>query len=376
MCSLNCRNSTTGMKKYFILASILAAVFVLTGCSIGMPTPSLNQQPKESTFTQSIWKSTDGGKTWGAINKYTGKLAAADPDIFRIAIDPLDSNNIYLGLRTGGVLKSTDAGEHWQATNFVSEKVYGLEIDPTDGKTLYVSGVWQNIGKFFKSTDGGQNWTEIYTEAAANGPLIIASAIDKNNHQVVYASDSGNIVLKSSDGGSSWKNVYKANSPVIKIAIDSRDSNLIYLLTNDGGIIRSRDGAGTFQDITANTSGKAGFSGGFGIRGSFKVLAVDPGMSQGVYLAGGQGIIRSNDGGDNWTQVAALNDAENYPVSAIAINPKNSREIVYGAAQAIYKSTDGGSNWTTFQFSTPKSISAIEYDPVNPNVIYLGLKKQ
>lgn len=357
------------MKKYLISASILASVLFLAGCTI-TPAANTSQKPKEYELSKSIWKSTDGGKTWVAKNITLKSPTVSDLDILRIAVNPQDSNNIFVGLKKGGMIRSTDGGDHWEFTNFISEKVYGLEIDPTDGKTLYVSGIWQKRGKIFKSEDGGGNWKEIYTAAADDGPLIVSMAIDRNNRQIIYAGTSENQVIKSTDGGISWKNIYQSKSPVVQIAIDKTDSNLLFLLTLSGNIFRSRNGGTDFQDLSSKTS-----SNHFSFNGGFRVLKTDPSASNVAYLAGNSGIIRSKDGGESWEKVIALDNPESFPVTALGISPQNSQRVIYGASQASYKSEDGGNNWMTFQFDVAKYIDEITFDPNNSNVVFAGFKK-
>lgn len=355
------------MKKYLILALLASAVVVLSGCGMTTSTTSTNQSPGYQ-LSKSIWKSTDGGQTWQAKNIASARPKTTDWDVLKIVVNPTDSRNVFVGLKSGGMYISNDGGDHWQATNFVSDKVYGLEIDPTDGQTLYVSGVWQNRGKIFKSTDQSKTWKEVFTEAAA-GPLVIAMALDKNNPQTVYAATSDNQVMKSVDGGNSWKNIYRDNSPVTNIAIDSKSSDNVYLLDLNGSVFHSNNAGDNFANITPKNLT------GFVMGGGWRVLAVDKNVSGGVYLAGNSGIVHSVDAGNSWQKLAALEDPENFPISALSVNPQNSQQIIYGASQAGYSSNDGGGNWTTFQLDSPKTASVITFDPNNSSVIYFGFKK-
>lgn len=355
------------MKKYGLLLFLPAVIIVLSGCSLSPATDTSVTQQK-TTVSKSVWKSSDGGKTWEAKNAASAKMTAVDWDVLRLVVDPNNSQNIYVGLKTGGMMKSADGGETWDPTIFVSEKVYGLELNP-DGNTLYASAVYNNKGKIYKSTDRGENWKEIYT-SATDGPLVVAMKLDKNNPETLWAATSDNLLLKTGDGGGSWRNVYKSDSPIIQIEIDKSDSNLIYVLEDSGKILRSRNGGESFQELSLGGSTFIGF-------GSNQVSSIrlDPGVSNGIYAVGQAGIKRSNNAGDSWTAVSPLNNTESAPVITLTINPKDSKKMVYGAAQAAYQSVDGGTNWTTFQFEVNKSANVLEYDPQNPDVIWAGFKK-
>jgi photosystem II stability/assembly factor-like uncharacterized protein len=353
------------MRKYFVALSVLILAVVLSGCSL-LPTTKTGTTDQKITISSSLWKSEDGGKTWTVKNIASAKPATTDWDVLRMAINPTDPGNIFVGLRSGGMMKSVDGGERWSPTIFTSEKAYGLELNSQDGRTLYVSGVYNGRGKIFKSIDKGENWDEIYT-AATDGPLVVAMKLDKNNPETLYAATSDNLLLKSRDGGGSWKNIFKASSPIIQIEIDRSDSNLLYVLDNSGNMSRSRNGGDVFEKITPASST-------FSSTG-VKIIRTDPGISGGIYAAGDSGISKSNDAGSTWEKVGVINDPGSTPVTAFAINPKDSQKMVYGSAQAAYQSVDGGSTWTAFQFDISKRINVLEYDPQNPDVVWAGFRK-
>jgi len=350
------------VKKIFCLA-FLAIVF--SGCSLN----GIGTTPAVKT-TGSVWKSIDGGKTWVVKNKTANKSesAIADADILSISINPYDSNNVLFGTKDDGIIKTVDGGETLSKTKFVSEKVYGLAFDPMDGRIIYASGVWQKRGKIWKSTDSGENWTEIFT-AVTEGPLVINLNIDKKNPNIIYVSTSDNQVLKSIDAGQSWKNIFQAPSPVVQIALDSSNSNLIYFNVQNNGIYRSREGGMNAESISKEVSKISNNN------NKFNLVETDPNNSNWVYAVGSVGILRSKDGGNNWEKIETLNDSQSFPVTSIAIRRGNSNEIVYSAAKTAYKSDDQGVNWMSFQLTDTKSVRVLKYDMNDTQLIYLGTSK-
>ncbi|MDO9231695.1 MAG: hypothetical protein Q7U36_04445 [bacterium] len=353
------------MKKTLSITIASFLVLIFAGCA-----NSKNATVPTFTVSQSIWKSIDGGADWKVKNKGEGKANIAEIDVLSFAINPYDANNLYVGLRKGGILETRNGGETWEFMNFVSEKVYGLAIDPIDGRTLYASGVWQGTGKIFKTEDDGKNWKEIYTSPSA-GPILISLVIDQKNSKNIYVATSEKEVIKSTDGGTTWRNIYLSDDPIVRIAIDSANSNLVYFLTNGGKILRSKDAGEKIEDISENIK-KESFS--FG-NGQYKVLKTDPTRSNVVYLAGADGIMKSLDGGEKWEEVWALNDPENFPIRALAINPKNSSEIVYAMDRAVYKSIDAGKTWKTFEFDNKMKANILEYNPTEGTQLYIGFTK-
>lgn len=354
------------MKKIAISAIILVSAVILSGCSLA-PTASKTSAPVANP-NNSIWASFDSGKTW--LNNFlpNGKVDISGVDVLSMAINHLDAKNVFVGTRGGGILKTDNGGDNWEYLNFQPEKVYGLDIDPRDGKTIYASGVWQKRGKIYKSTDAGVKWEEIYT-AAANGPLVISLIIDKKNPNTVYATTSDNQIIKTTDGGISWGNIFTATSPVLDVVIDSGNSSLIYAIAQNGDLLRSRDAGKKFEDLSRRTGSDSK------INVNFDLIEADPANSSWLYAAGQGGLFRSKDAGDNWEKIEILNIPQTFPVKALAINPINSREIVYGAAQTTYRSLDGGSNWETFQFNVSKTVRVIKYAPSDSTNLYLGFSK-
>lgn len=353
------------MRKIALSLIVLVSATVLSGCSL---VPAAPTKTPVANPNNSIWASFDSGKTW--LNNFlpNGKTDISGVDVLSIAINPFDAKNVFVGTRGGGVLKTDNGGDNWEYLKFQPEKVYGLDIDPTDGKTIYASGVWQKRGKIYKSLDAGVKWDEIYTTASA-GPLVISLVIDKKSPNTVYATTSDNQVIKTTDGGTSWSNIFTATAPVLDVVIDSGNSSLIYAVTQNGDILRSKDAGKEFESLPRVVGSTVK------INVNFNLIEGDPVNGNWIYATGQEGLFRSKDAGDNWEKIEILSVPQTFPVKALAINPRNSSEIVYGAAQAAYRSLDGGSNWETFQFNVSKTVRVIKYAPHDSTNLYLGLAK-
>ncbi len=347
------------MKKYLLAITFLALPFVLSGCA----TSSSPQNPASS-----FYKSTDGGKTWTVQNKTseTG-LDLSAIDVISMVVNPNDGNNVFAGTKSRGIIKTEDGGETWVSDNFSYGKVYGIAINPIDGRIIYATGAINGRGKIWKTINSGKDWQEIYT-TPANGPLVISLVIDNKNPNILYASTSDNQVIKTTDGGQTWKNIFQNGYPVLAIAFDAQNDNQIYFADTGNNLYISKNGGTTMTNITQKLQ-TAHFS------GTVSEIVTDPTIANTLYAIGTAGILKSVNAGNTWSKFDLLNDPQNFPVQTLIVNPMNSQEIIYGAAQAAYKSIDGGKTWTTAQFNTSKTVNVLKYDPANSNNVYLGLDK-
>lgn len=340
---------------------MMLPVILLSGCSI---------PGNSDSSAGNVLKSSDGGKNWELKVKIDEEKNIAGVNVLSMAIDSRDSKTVYLGTKEDGIFVTRDGGESWKKLNFPPVKVYGLALDRFNSPVIYATGVWQGRGKIYKSQNSGEEWKEIYTEPA-NGTVIISLAISTQNSQALYAGTSEGAVFKTVNGGETWVNLTKAQGPVYGIVFDPANDDIVYFLVLKKAVLRTKDGGTGFEDLVKNIAGGK-------LLGSGQVfsLAADAHQSGIVFAGLDNGIIKSTDFGDTWNPLNVLESSKEFPVQAIAVNPLDSKELIYSAAQAVYKSIDGGVQWSTTQLQTNKVVNAIQYDPANPGVIYLGLKKE
>ncbi len=173
-----------------------------------------------------IYKSTDGGENW------TNMGLKDSEHIAKILVDPTDSDTVY-ACATGhamerqsdrGVYKTTDGGKTWRKVLAGANRSTGcgmIGAGSAEPKTLYAA-MWDFRRQawtfrsggpgsgLFKSTDGGEHWTE-FTPADAKGlpekPYgRIAVPIAPSKPQTVYAmiESKASALFRSNDGGKNW----------------------------------------------------------------------------------------------------------------------------------------------------------------------------
>jgi photosystem II stability/assembly factor-like uncharacterized protein len=160
---------------------------------------------------RSIWQSTDRGDTWIAISP---PLVDERTFLFVIAVAPSNSNTIYTGVTgdlglqvtrdalVGGLASWTDIRSHALPPRIVT----AIGVDPIDPATAYVTFTGFSFGAdmkghVFKTTDAGANWCDI-SNNLPNIP-VSAIAIDPDHHDSLYiGTDIG--VFRTSNGGQKW----------------------------------------------------------------------------------------------------------------------------------------------------------------------------
>lgn len=259
-----------------------------------------------------VWKTTDGGKTWVSLG------LAETRQISDIVVHPTNPDLVYVAALghiwapnpERGVFRSKDGGKSWEKILFKNDStgVVDLVMDPNNPNVLY-AGLWQagrtpwmlssggNGSGMWKTTDGGDHWTEITRNpglpAGIWGNIGIAVSGAKSDR--IWANieaDSGGI-FRSDDGGKTWiqtntdRNLRQRAWYYTKIYADPKDTNVVY--DSNVSFMKSTDGGKTFRPVRGLPHGDS------------HDMWIDPKNNNRMIEADDGGATVSVDGGRNWS---------------------------------------------------------------------------
>ena len=302
-----------------------------------------------------IWRSMDGGDTWQCLTGVEG-LSNPSPDSsggtrgvglpkgllgkIGLAASPAQPGRVWAIIENqpdGGIYRSDDYGETWvvgsKDNRFISRAWYYMHLtaDPVDAETIYINNL-----SFWKSTDGGHNFSEITTPHGDDHDLWINP---DNNRVMIHGNDGGACV--SLNGGLSWSSLYnQPTAQIYHLDFDSNEPYYVYGTQQDNSSLRvpsrSRFSSILWEDCDIIGSGESGY------------IAVHPDDPDITYV----GAIGSSPGGGNSLQ---RYDHRTRQIRLVSTWPRSSTGL--GAGADKYR----------FAWTYP-----IVFSPHDSNIIYIG----
>jgi photosystem II stability/assembly factor-like uncharacterized protein len=205
-----------------------------------------------SDYGYSILKTTNGGNNW--ITKYTG----ANNEYFQ-KISFINSNTgwVLASSSSSGinVYKTINSGSNWTIQNIIPSSNYITSnyikfIDENTGWACvsYYSGTTQN--KLFKTTNGGNNWTDITIN---NLSYISCLYILDANNIWISGEDNNNlqVILKTNNGGASWTTIQRDYSISSFYFFDAQNG---YAVGSSGLILYTTNGGSNWTRHSTNSN--------------------------------------------------------------------------------------------------------------------------
>jgi photosystem II stability/assembly factor-like uncharacterized protein len=296
---------------------------------------------------------TAAADTWQSIG-------LAGSDVVAIAATPTTVTTLYASVLNTGLFRSTDDGTTWNAINVgipVSPVLVTIALHPTTPTTLLVGG-----NGVFRSSNRGDSWNPSST-GIPDKAFTRALVYDTTALNTVYAGTEGSGVYRSSDAGMSWVAVNNglANAEVRALAITPTTPPVLYAGTAIG-VYRS-DNAGVSW-----SSARSGLP-----SSKINTLAIDPLNPQVLYAGtAADGMYRSLNGGTSWSAInTGLPPSER--INALALQPQQTTVYAATRGNGVYRSTNAGESWSAFNDGIPnQTINTLAVNPKTPVAVYAG----
>ena len=286
-----------------------------------------------------------------------------------------------------GVYKSTDGGNTWTNVGLKETRhVARLRINPHNSDIVYVAAMGDMFGPnpdrgIFRTMDGGKTWKKILFRGETAGavdldidptnPNILFAAL---NHHVTYPwnEESGGPstgLFKTTDGGDSWTDITrnpglpKGLIGKIGISISPARPGRVYAIieANKGGVYRSDDGGLTWQMTDADPLKLE-------IPNSYNHITADPRDPDVVYLQilKEPGFWKSTDGGETFEK----QPSQNWDHHSLWIDPHDSRRMIDGGDGGAAVTSNGGKSWSSLNNQPTADLLSLAVDDQQPYWIY------
>jgi photosystem II stability/assembly factor-like uncharacterized protein len=278
-----------------------------------------------------VWKSSDGGQTWDALWDAQESLAVG-----AMGIASSTPSTVYAGSGEwtpgygasypgAGVYVSTDAGATWSVRSGCRcRRIGALVVDPSDSSRLWICG---DAG-LERSEDGGLNWTLL------RGDTVTDIVFEPGSTSTIYIAVLSTGYFKSTDYGTSFNPLPGAPTgagvafPKMAIGVSGAHGTGFLVIRSAGVIQTSTDGGASFTAI-AGTHGT-------GYNGWCDVVACAP-DDENIIFSGGVGLDRTADGGVTWSGLPVHSDQH-----AAVFAPSNSNIVYFANDGGVYRSSDKG----------------------------------
>lgn len=347
------------MKKVFL--AILALSWIAASCSFNNST------------RVGIVKTANGGVDWQSANK----IVNADKSLLERSISQMRYNGagdkIYASSYSGGMYTSDDAAENW--TEVLRDiPLYDFVFDPYDDQVIYAAAYLSGKGRVFVTRDGTKSWTEVYSDAADGNPVRAIGLNPSNPSEILIGTGKGSLI-RSTDSGASWELVENFNDRINRIYWTD---NGLYVVAQKKGLYRSETGGSNFEHLTSKLRTPSRENEFFTYGGrptDYRQLAINPNDSDNLLITTNRGLFRSNNGGRSWSYATMPFRQQDASPFAIAFASSSDEVIYVSSGEVILKSTDGGDNWTSSDTGTNGLVTSILVSSNLPQIAFAGVSE-
>ena len=316
-----------------------------------------------------IYKSTDGGDTWGNISSNNGFRNGAG--VGRIGLSIYDENTVYA--LHDSQFRRTSKEKKNQASNGLTKEGFKKM-----SKDQFLKLTDKKLNNYLKANRFQEKYSAVSVKkmvrSGAVKPIDLAKYVENANTLLFDTPVEGAEVFVTTNGGKNWNKTHKNYIDGLyssygyyfgEIRVDPQDKNAIYVLGVP--ILKSKDGGKTFTSI-----GKEN------VHSDHQALWVNP-KRKGHLVEGNDGGLNiSYDDGEHWVKLNSPSVGQFYAIYADNQTPYN----VYGGLQdnGVWTASHNAkmnNRWHQTGKNPYTSIMGgdgmqVQVDDRNPSIVYTG----
>lgn len=283
-----------------------------------------------------------------------------------IAVDPLDSLQIWAGNDTSTVFYTSNGGTSW-TNKVIAAATQHLVVDvllyPNRSDTVFAAT--DSAGVYRTYDNGVTPWTAV--NSGLRNLNVKKLDIHRQIPRILYAAiDSG--VFRSDTLGSSWYPIHNGldTNAVTTLAVDPTFSNTVYVGTSNGRIYRTDNGGNLWQLMNTITGGP-----------SVSTIVVNPKNPNIVYVGTqNNGVYRSPDKGVTFSAMSS--GLVNVQILSMAIDTTRVPKLYVGTnGNGAHQKLQNATTWQAINTGlTNGRIQALTINPSKPFQLFAGTQAQ
>ncbi len=304
------------------------------------------------------WKSTNGGSSWTLHTHWYGGGGKPYVHADLHCVYYISGTTCYLGT-DGGVARTTNSGTNWTTINGQMNiaQIYKLGNSANNPGRI-VTGHQDNG----TNLSNGSAWEQIY------GGDGMDCFIDWNNNNVIIASYVYGDFQRSTNGGNNWTNIVSGLSGtaawVAPIVQDPVSANTYYC--GYSKMFKSTNQGTTWTPMGTTTMG------------TLDEIYVCPSNPLIIYVSTTSSVWKTTNGGNTWNNITSGIPTGSAQLTDITCDNQNPNNVYvtlsgYSSGNKVYASNNGGITWYNYSAGLPNiPANCIIFNNNSPQGLYVG----